>query len=887
MTDAQQPNEPIAVVGLSCRFPGGDGPDAFWELIRHGGDAVTDVPRERTGPGALARRGGFLADLDRFDADFFGVPAAEADRLDPQQRLVLETAWAALEDAGFDTAALAGSRTGVFVGLHSQSSDYYWMQAANPNAYTGTGTSHNMVAGRLAYLLDLRGPALAVDTACSSALVAVHLAIGSLRSGESDVALVGGVNLALTDLFAGVGTQMGLLSPSGACRPFDAGADGIVSGEGCGVLVLKPLSAAERDGDRIHGVLLGSAVGQDGHSNGLTAPNPLAQVAVVREALGNAGLTPDRVSYVEAHGTGTLLGDPIELEALADVFAPGPLPALGSVKANIGHLEGAAGIAALIKVLLMLRHSVIPPQAHFSRPNPNIDAPGYPHCVPSAPRDWDRAEHPRTAGVSAFGWSGTNAHVIVGEPPAAPPATPAEGPLLLTGSTASEAALRELAAVYAAALPSAASAADFAFTANTGRTALPHRFALAAEPGELAGQLAAFATGASAPAVHQGRAARRPKVAFLFTGQGDHYVGMGRELLRTAPVFAAELRRCAEVAARWSEPGAVESVIDGTCREELLDDPVIAQLALACLQIALAAHWQDLGIRPTAVLGHSLGEYAAAHVAGVLGLEHALLLVAERARLMRELPTGGGMTAVHTGPEETAELIAGLTDHLGVGAYNAPRTTVVSGAVTALETLEAGLTERGIRFRRLAVPYAFHSRLVEPVLPGFTAATARVEYGRPSIPMVAAATGQLLRRADLDEGYWARQIREPVRFTDGMARLLERNCTTFVEIGPRGTLVGMGRSSAPDDDLHWIPSLRPGRPEQHLEALGRLFCAGAGINWTAAYRDSAAHRVELPGYPFQRTSHWLTDPTTPAALPPAAPPARPEPGAYALAWRPA
>ncbi|MEA5360344.1 SDR family NAD(P)-dependent oxidoreductase [Amycolatopsis sp., V23-08] len=865
---------PVAVVGIGCRFPGAGSPSEYWDLVREGRDAVGDAPPDRRRlNSASPRRGGFLTGIDRFDAGFFGIAAAEAARMDPQQRLVLEVAWSALEDAAIAPESLAGSHTGVFVGLHSQSSDYYWMQSGGVDAHTGTGTAHGMVAGRLAYTLDLRGPALTVDTACSSALVAVHLAMRSLRAGECEVAVVGGVNLMLTGLFASVGEQMGLLSPSGGCHPFDASADGIVSGEGCGAVVLKPLAAARAAGDRVLGVLLGSAVGQDGRGNGLTAPNPLAQIDVVTRALDDAGVAADRVSYVEAHGTGTLLGDPIELDALSEVFGAG-LPALGSVKANLGHLEGAAGMAALIKLLLMLRHGEIPKQPHFTEPNPNIEVPGYPECVPVETAAWPGAD--RIGGVSAFGWSGTNAHLVVGEPPAVAPPTEADGPELLTLSARSEPALRALASAYADALSTADSVPDLCRTANTGRQAMRHRLALPVSGrDEAVAALAAFGAGEDAPGTYAGEAGKRPKVAFLFSGQGAHYLGMGRELLRTEPVFADAVRACDRLAARWLPPGAVESVIAGTAGEHVLADTRHAQLALVTVQVALARLWRSWGVTPAAVLGHSVGEFAAAHVAGALSLEDCLLLVGERARLMHELPEGGGMTAVHAPPEQVAVLLDGLTDGLSVGALNAPGTTVVSGFAAHLDRLEARLDAVAVRYRRLTVSHAFHSPLVEPVLDRFAAATGGVRHRRPQVPLVAGATGALLTAADLDGGYWVRQMREPVRFTDAMATLAARGCTVFVEVGPGSTLVGLGRACVPEDAKTWVPSLRSARPAQHLDALGQVFTAGVRIRWDDVYRDRPRRRVPLPGYPFERQSYWL----------PAHSAVQPEQDTFTVEWR--
>lgn len=633
----------VAVVGMACRFPGGDGIEEYWESLREGRCEIGPLPaqwwRDHKAPDdGSPGPGGYLRDFGRFDADFFDISAAEAERMDPQQRLLLEVTWHALEDAGVNVENLAGSRTGVYVGVHSQSSDYFWMQADDINTYTGTGTSHGMLAGRLAYLLDLRGPAMVIDTACSSALVAVHLAMRSLREGECDIAIVGGVHALLAGTMRTVGRRMNMLSKTGQCRPFDAAADGIISGEGGGTVVLKRLADALRDRDRVLGVLLGSAVGQDGRSNGLTAPNPLAQRDVVRQAMRDANVFPEQVSYVEAHGTGTPLGDPIELEALGDVFGPAPVPTLGSVKANLGHLEGAAGIASLIKVLLMLQHRTIPRQPQFERPNPRVDVPGYPSCVPMATRTW-QAETTRIAGISSFGWSGTNAHLLVSEavdPQAQDPSLPQQGILgteleILTVSARSESVMRELAGAYADALSSGEAVSDICYTANTGRRHLPYRTAVVAPPEALKDRLVAIAAGEPAVGVHSGKAEPRLRVAFLFSGNVEEFTtftGRASELFATVPIFEETVRRCDDIAGRWLTPKAVEACVTGIAPEDWTRDLDLARTVTVTLQIALATMWRAWGIEPAAVAGSGIGELAAAYVAGHLGMERCLRLAA-------------------------------------------------------------------------------------------------------------------------------------------------------------------------------------------------------------------------------------------------------------------
>ncbi|HEY7509790.1 MAG TPA: type I polyketide synthase, partial [Vicinamibacteria bacterium] len=878
-------HEPIAVVGMACRFPGGAlSPEAFWGLLRAGVDAITEVPRERwdleawydpdpEAPGkTYARHGGFLAGVDQFDAAFFGLAPREAAAMDPQQRLLLEVAWEALEDAGQPADRLARSASGVFVGMtagdYAQVLDRAGREAIE--AYWITGNSPNFAAGRLSYLLGLQGPSLVVDTACSSSLVAVHLACQSLRTAESRLALAAGVNLTLVPDGTVALSKARMLAPGGRCRTFDAAADGYVRGEGCGVVVLKRLSDALADGDRIHALIRATAVNQDGRSSGLTVPNGLAQEAVLRQALAAAGVEPAEVGYVEAHGSGTALGDPIELRALGAVLGPGraqghPL-LVGSVKTNIGHLEAAAGIAGLIKTVLAVRHGEVPPHLHFTTANPHVPWAELPIAVPTAARAWTGR---RVAGVSSFGASGTNAHVIVEAPPApaaAPPgAFPPERPLhLLTVSARTETALAALAGRYAERLAAAdaPALADAAFTANAGRSHLAHRAAVvAATPDDARAQLRALSAGESGPAVLRGRAgAERPRVAFLFTGQGSQYTGMGQELYASEPAFRKALDECDERLRPHLDRTLLSVLYPPSGERSPLDDTTYTQPALFAVEWSLCQMWRSWGVEPAAVMGHSVGEYAAACVAGVLSVEDALKLLAARARLMGALPPGGAMWAVAASEAAVADALAvtGVPD-VSVAAVNADDEVVLSGPDAALVAVAAAFQARGARARRLAVSHAFHSALMDPAREAFARVAADVRYAPPRLALVSNLSGDVAREEVADAAYWVRQLREPVRFAQGLKALRARGHAVFLEVGPHPTLCALGQKAEPDGPAAWLPTLRRGRGDwtQVLETLGRLYVEGADVDWAAFDGGRPRSRVTLPSYPFERQRHWV------------------------------
>lgn len=897
--------EPIAIIGIGCRFPGASGPEAFWQLLREGRDAITEVPAMRWDlntfydtdpeqPGKLSTRwGGFLEHVDQFDPHFFGISPHEAARMDPQQRLLLEVSWEALEHAGLAPNRLYGSETGVFVGISS--SDYSLFQLHDPalvDAYTGTGNAHSIAANRISYLLDLRGPSLAVDTACSSSLVAVHLACQSLRQQECSLALAGGVNLTLTPQLTVAFSKAQMMAADGRCKTFDAAADGYVRGEGCGVIILKRLSDALAEGDAIMAIILGSAVNQDGLSNGLTAPNGQAQQTVIRKALEQAGVNAPQIGYVETHGTGTPLGDPIEIRALTAVLglnrAPDRTCAFGSVKTNIGHLEAAAGIAGLIKTILMVQQGEIPPHLHFKQLNPHISLDRERFFINTERQPWPAGRGARIAGVSSFGFGGTNAHVILGEAPlTAASLPPAKRPLhLLTLSAQSETALRSLAGRYSEWLQEhqEASLADVCFTANSGRLHFPHRLASAAgSSSRLRDQLSAFAGGGEAPGLISGRLQQKqpPRVAFLFTGQGSQYVGMGRELYATQQTFRDALDRCAELLkphlgldirdvlypelAESHQTFGAQTLSTATGRQETadagsLDHTWLTQPALFALEYALAVLWQSWGVTPTAVLGHSVGEYVAACIAGVFPLEDGLRLVAARGRLMQMLTRPGEMVAVSATEAQVNASILPYADQVSIAAVNGPLDLVISGAREAVQAVVAELGASGVKTRRLAVSHAFHSPLMDPLLDAFEAVAAEVSCEPPRITLISNVTGRPYSEGQPPQPeYWRHHVRETVRFADGMEALAGQGCEIFLEVGPSATLLGMGQRCVLEGSGVWLPSLRKGRRdwEQLLASVAELYIRGVKVDWAAFDRAYVRRRVALPTYPFERHRCWI------------------------------
>ncbi len=876
--------EPIAIVGLGCRYPGAPDPGAFWDLLRDGRDAVAEVPADRwdvdafydpdpATPGkSTTRRGGFLDQVDQFDAKFFGIAPREAVTLDPQQRLLLEVAWETLEDAGIPPDRLSGSSTGVYVGITTTDYARYLDlgSAGDSDVYAATGNALNAAAGRIAFVLGLQGPCMAIDTACSSSLVAVHEACQALRAGECDLALAGGVNVMLSPVASILFSKWGMLAIDGRCKAFDAAADGFVRGEGCGMVALRRLSDAEANGDTILAVIRGSAVNSDGRSSGLTVPNGPAQQKVVRSALTMAEVAPSDLDYVEAHGTGTPLGDPIEVEALAAVMGssrPAGRPLLlGTVKANIGHTESASGLAGLLKVVLSLRAEALPKQLHFREPNPRISWGVGKLRVVSELTPWPRSERPRIAGVSSFGFSGTNAHVIVSEAPVvAARESAVERPAhLLVLSARTPAALRRVVTEVRDQLRrERESFADICFSLATGRARHAERLAMVAANGEDAAlELTRFLAGEESR-VHTARAepGRTTRQAWLFTGQGSQWSGMGRELYDTIPPFKAALDQCAAIVDPQREHALLAVMFgDASLPAGLLDDTRWTQPALFALEYALATTFRAWGMQPTAVAGHSLGEYVAACVAGVLPLDAALTLVVTRSELMQALPAGGAMVALDISEDAATQLPEVRSGALAIAAVNGPERVVLSGPAETVQTLATRREQSGVRVNRLVVSHAFHSALIEPALEPFAKALRGLPFSEPRVPVMTNLTGQPARVGELGSPeYWLQQLRGTVRFADAIRSLAAASCDAFVEIGPHPVLVALGRDILGGTQRAWLPTLRRHKPEcaQLLDTLAALFIRGGDIDFRAFDAPYARRRVAVPHNGFDRERHWI------------------------------
>lgn len=891
-------NEPIAIVSMSCRFPGADTPEAYWHLLQNGRDMAQEIPSfrwpvesyydpQRPTPGKMyTREGSFIDGVEQFEPLFFGISPREAVSIDPQQRLLLETSWEVLERAGLNPGNLITSQTGVFVGT---TGDEYteWsslQDAASLDAHAVTSGGSSIAAGRIAYLLGLQGPTLAVDTACSSSLVAVHLACQSLRMGESDLALAGGVSLMLSPLTAVALSQIQALSPDGRCKTFDAAADGYGRGEGCGMVLLKRLSDAEADGDTVLAVINGSAINHDGPSSGLTVPNRQAQEKVLRQALRNAAMEPEQVHYIEAHGTGTPLGDPIELRALHHVFQERTMPlVIGSVKTNIGHLEAAAGIASLIKVALSLQHGEIPAHLHLQHPTEHVDWQEMPFEIPTTTVPWPVEQ--RVAGISSFGMSGTNCHVILSAPEDRLPDTPARvvdgltehgltedettgTPVqqLLTLSARTPNALQEMAAHYIDYLDTHPEAAlhNICFTTNTGRKAFKHRLAVVADSAEqVRQQLSAFTQGHPlSPIAVTGIADAKPKrVAFLFTGQGAQYIDMGRALYATQPTFRATIDRCRALLQPHLDRDLLELLYPQEKAESaahLLNQTAYTQPALFALEYALAELWQSWGIEPDIVMGHSVGEYVAACLAGVFSLEDGLKLIAARGRLMQSLPRDGQMISVKASADVLAPFLEPYAETVSIAAINGPQATVISGNTGDVESICVALQTAGFKTKKLAVSHAFHSPLMKPMLAEFAQIANQVAYREPSVELISNVAGAVAGNEITTPAYWVDHILAPVHFAQGMESLQAQSITHCVEIGPQPVLLGMAHECLPEDsDITLLPTIRPEQEwEQLWKSLGTLYAEGVPVAWQAVYRAEQHQRLILPTYPFQRQPYW-------------------------------
>ena len=878
--------EEVAIVGMACRFPGARNIEEYWANLCDGVESISFLSLEESlsdgADPALLRAAdyvgaaGVLDDIEMFDAEFFGVNPREARILDPQHRLFLECAWAALENAGYPPGA--GSRSvGVFAGASANT--YQMMVWSNPKLVRGMGrfqigllNSTDHLPTRVSYKLNLRGPSVNVQTACSTSLVAVHLACQSLLNGECDVALAGAVSVSVPQKVGYVYEEGGINSPDGHCRAFDARAQGTVGGNGVGVVVLKPASQALKDGDTIRAIIKSSAVNNDGSLKvGYTAPSLEGQAKVITEALTVARINPESISYVETHGTGTAFGDPIEIAALCEAFrgSTGKVGycAVGSAKPNIGHLDAASGIAGLIKAALALEHKRIPPSLNVSEPNPRIGFQDTPFFVNSRIREWEAIEGPRRAGVSSFGIGGTNAHLILQEAEEVTSSTPSRRWKVFTVSATTDSALERAVANLRDNMIRRRDidVADAAYTCNVGRRAFTHR--------------RAFVCASNSDAVEAMRRSgfegvlgkdTKPKpVAFLFPGQGSQHAGMGEQIYKSEPVFRDVFDFCANLLESHfgfdlrdlfsSSDRAKES--PGKIFETCFGQP-----AIFAFEYALAKLWMSWGLRPAAMIGHSLGEYVAAALAGVFSLEDGLLLVARRGRLMQALE-GGAMTAVSQ-PEEAARKLA--TDGLSLAAVNGPASCVMAGPLTAIVGLENSLAREGVAYRRLRTSHAFHSAMMHPVVAGFREVVQQVYLRRPEVPFVSCVSGSWITESEaVDPGYWARHIIETCRFGDGLSHLLQQDSLLMLEVGPGQALSSLARRQRKKAEQIIISSLSGGESGDEekslLEALAQIWASGADVDWQGFHQSEHLHRIPLPSYPFERQYFWADRPNTIAA----------------------
>src|SRR5271163_1262560 len=863
----ERSSEPIAIVGMSCRFPGGvETPEDLWQMVADGRDVMSDFPNDRgwdvaglfdPDPDmrhkAYTRTGGFVDGVADFDPAFFGIAPTEALAMDPQHRMLLELSWEALERAGIDPTGLRGSATGVFAGLIVQG---YGMLAEEIEGYRLTGMTSSVASGRVSYVLGLEGPAVSVDTACSSSLVALHIAVQSLRSGECDLALAGGATVNATPtVFVEFSRHRGL-SPDGRCKPFAGAADGVGWSEGGGMLVVERLSDAQRLGHRVLAVVRGTAVNQDGASNGLTAPNGPSQQRVVRTALANAGLSAGEVDVVEAHGTGTTLGDPIEAQALLATYGqdraePGKPLWLGSIKSNMGHTQAAAGVAGVIKMVQAMHHEVLPATLHVDAPSPHVDWSAGAVSLLTEAQSWPANGRARRAGVSSFGISGTNAHVIIEE---CPPAEPAENAAALAAQAsrlAESIGARQQLGI-----------ADVGWSL-VGRSTFEHRaVVLGHDRSQLLAGLGELADGMPGGSVITGHAAPAGKTAFVFPGQGSQWIGMGVELLDTAPVFAAQMNACAEAFAEFVGWSLID-VLRGVPGAPSLDRVDVVQPALFAVMVSLAELWRSIGVRPDAVIGHSQGEIAAAYVAGALSLRDAARVVTLRSKLLLALSGRGGMASLACGTDQARELLAPFGDRISIAAINGRSAVVLSGEVAALDEIVAQGTERELRARRIDVDYASHSVAVDAIREQLAKALSGIEPQSARTVFFSTVTGGILDTAELTADYWFRNIRQTVEFASAVRTASASGYRTFIESSPHPALIAGIEDTATGcvgdgAEVTVVPTLgrEDGGLTRFLSSAAQAFVSGVKVDWRAAV--PGAGFVELPTYAFERRRFWLS-----------------------------
>ncbi|NEQ72618.1 MAG: SDR family NAD(P)-dependent oxidoreductase [Okeania sp. SIO2C9] len=920
----------IAIIGISCRYPGAKNRKEFWHNLTNGVESITEAPPGRweqknwyhpdpEHPGtSYSKYAGFLDEIDKFDPFFFEISPLEAEFMEPQQRIFLEEAYHAIEDAGYAPDSLKNQQFGIFVGVADSGYSKLLSDAGvGNNRLALTGNLPSMVSARIAYFLDTKGPVVAIDTACSSSLVAVHQACESIQRGESKLAIAGGIVIMTTADGQILSSQSQMISAEGHCKTFDAEASGTIWAEGCGVVLLKRYDQAIQDGDHIYGVIKGTGINYDGNTNGITAPSSQSQTSLEEGVYHKFGINPETISYVEAHGTATVLGDPIEVEALTNTFSKWTKKkqfcAIGTVKTNIGHAVYSAGISGLIKTALCLKNQKLVPSLNFNQANPHIDFENSPFYVNTELKDWKIPDGQiRRAVVSSFGLTGTNAHLVIEEAPLEVRSRRGEWPFartevrsdstasvqegnylerslhLLTLSAKTEKSLSDLVVSYQNYLEKEnndSELGDICYTANTGRTHFNHRLAvIASNQNELVEKLAQYEAGEEVAGICSGNLPNNitpPKIAFLFTGQGSQYVNMGKELYQKSSVFRKAINKCDEILGRLSVKSLLEILYpedQDTSNSFLLNQTAYTQPAIFAIEYALAQVWQSWGIKPDIVMGHSVGEYVAATIAGIFSLEDGLKLIAERGRLMQELPPGGEMVAVIASESQVEKAISEYTSQVTIAAINGPESIVISGESEALASICSKLEAMGVKTKHLQVSHAFHSPLMEPMLAEFAAVAQSVIYNQPRIPLISNVSGEQVGVEITTAEYWVNHVRQPVKFAESMKTLHEEGYEVFLEIGPKPILLGMGRQCLPEDVGVWLPSLRPnkiplpsslerGRLEdaallnnewqQMLSSLGKLYAKGATVDWSEFDGDYTRQKVALPTYPFQGERYWV------------------------------